>query len=316
MNFFYPCIFVGLANVALEAPSASGFSSVLQVQDYSHLRSNISDCHETETVEKPGVWGLSVDELRAIVSSTNKYPAETWLHLNRHEPANLSGAGSNVGSLYRHGLPFPESAAPTSSMKQSSRPNADVLHKPETHWPVIFPGLTLHPSESNKGGYSPCEGRSNGGYGALDGHCIAYGQRVEHPSARLSMRPPISHLTSVGWSRDSDPTTLSLQQKQLSAKATDGSCKLFGIPLFNHHVSSELSMPGKSSADTAGGHNHFPLEPSLADSGLKSVQPEDSNARNLAVAEQDKTFQNSHSVSREVQGKTQSGSTRSCTKVL
>lgn len=320
------CTFVGLSNIALEAPLASGFSSVLQVQDFSNTRANISESHETETVEKLGVWGLSVDEGRAIViSSPNKYPVETGLHLNMHEPAHtdlLSGVGSNVGSSFWHGSSFPESTAATSSMKQPYRANANMHRKPENNWPVILPGLSLHPSESNmphpaQGGYGLYEAHSYGGYGALDGRSIAYGQRAEHPSASWSMPPPISHLTAFGCSRDSDPTTLSLERQHLSAKATVGSCKLFGIPLFSHPVSSEPSMSGKSNADTAGeGLNHLPPESYLADSTLKAVHPEDSSAGDLqVVAEKDKTFQNSNSVSREVKGKMQSGSTRSCTKV-
>ncbi|KAL9662015.1 hypothetical protein QQ045_026843 [Rhodiola kirilowii] len=315
----------GSSKVVLDPPPANGFSRVLQCQDISNLRANLAESNESETVEKPGLWALSVDEGRAfVISSPNRYPVENWLPLNRHEPTYsdlLSGVGSRVDSSHRLGFTFPESAAGTSSMKKPSIEDEDVFHKPENHWSALPPGLSLHPPDSNmkypaQGGYSLHQGRSCGGYGALESHGMVYGHRAEHQSASWSMPPPVSHLTNNGWSRDSNPMTLSVQQ-QLTIKPSDGSCKLFGIPLFGHNVSSEPAKSGTNSVDTAGeGINHLTPEPCLGDSGLWPGQSEDSNARDFqAVADQDRILKNCQPLSREVQGKTRCLPARSCTKV-
>uniref|UniRef100_A0A7N0T039 Auxin response factor n=1 Tax=Kalanchoe fedtschenkoi TaxID=63787 RepID=A0A7N0T039_KALFE len=314
----------GSSKVALEHPLTNGFLRVLQGQDISTLRANLAESNESETIEKPRTWGLPIDEGRADVGSTpHRYLAENWLPLPRHETTYtdlLSGLASHIESSHGYNLTFPDSAAATSSIKKPSAEDEDVLHETEDHWSALPSELSLHLPESRmkypvQGGYSLYQGHDSTVYGALEGRPMVNGHRAEHQPASWSMPPP-TYSTNIEWSRNSDPVTSS-SPRQETSKPADGSYKLFGIPLFGHHASSEPRMSAKNSADTVlEGTNLLSPECCLVDPGLKSGQPEDSNPRDIfTVSEQEKTFQNCQPISREIQGKVQSGSTRSCTKV-
>uniref|UniRef100_A0A7N0RAK1 Auxin response factor n=1 Tax=Kalanchoe fedtschenkoi TaxID=63787 RepID=A0A7N0RAK1_KALFE len=317
----------GSSKVALDPPSTNGFLRLVQGQDISTFRANLAESNESEIVEKPGMLGIPVDEGRAnVVSTPRRYHVENLLPLPRHETTYtdlLSGLGSGVDSSNGYCLPFHDSTAATSSMKKHSFEDEDVFQKPKNHWSVRPPGgLSLQPPESSSKypdqcAYSLYQGGGSSVCGALEGRPMVYGLSTEHRSASLFMPPPkTSYLTNFEWYRNPDPTTSSVQQLE-TAKPTDGSYKLFGFPLFGHQVSSEPSMSGMNCAEKAlEGINHLSPELCLVDSGLKCGHPEDSDARDfLAVADQDRTSQYCQPISREIHGKIQSGSTRSCTKV-
>ncbi|CAM8883541.1 unnamed protein product [Rhodiola kirilowii] len=308
----------GLSKVALDPLSANRFSRLLQGQDISTVRANFAESNESETVEKPSIWGLSVDEGRADVLSTpRRCLVENPLPLPWHETTYtdlLSGLGSRVESLNGYGLPFTDYAAATSSLKKPNTEDEVVFLKPDNRWSVLPPGLSLHPPETSmrypaQGGYSIYQGHGGGRFGALEGRPLVYRHTADHQSTSWSMPP--TYLAYFEGSKESDPTAFSMQQQE-TTKPADGSYKLFGIPLFGHHEASDPSMLGNNSADTAGeGINHSSPVTCLGVSDQKSGWPED-NAKDLhTVADQEKILQNCQPVSREPQ----SGSTRSCTKV-
>ncbi|OMO52358.1 AUX/IAA protein [Corchorus olitorius] len=308
----------GSSKVTVDPSPGSGFSRVLQGQEYSTLRGNFAESNESDTAEKSVIWPPSVDDEKIdVASASRRFGSENWMPSGRHEPTYtdlLSGFGSNVDSNHGYCQPLGDQAL--SANNPVRKQFLDQEGKLST-WSLMPSGLSLKLSDTNgkppmQGSDNPYQARGNGRFSGFGEYPILQGHRIEHSHVNWLMPPPASpHFEQPAHSRELIPKT-SLQEHE-TGKSREGNCKLFGIPLFSNPVTSESAVSHSNALSKPVGH----MQPAshqvcVFESDQKSEKPkvaEDLSAFN----EQDKALGQPHT--REIQNKPSSVSTRSCTKV-
>lgn len=313
----------GSSKVTVDPSPASGFSRVLQGQEFSTLRGTFAESNESDTAEKSVVWPpLLDDEKIDVVSTSRRFGSDNWMHLVRHEPTCtdlLSGFGARTDSSHGFSSFVDQNDVAANTMKKHLEHESkfNLLAGP---WSMMPSGLSLNLLESSikvpvQGSDMPYQTRGDARFGGFSEYPTLHGHRVELQQGNWLMPPPAqSHFDNFAHSRELMPKPI-LVQKQEAVKPKDGNCKLFGIPLIGNPVISEPAMSYRSMTNEPAGHLH--LAPSAFDSDQKSEQSKGAKSTDnpLAVSEQEKPCQTSLPLSRDVQGKVQSVSTRSCTKV-
>ncbi|EEF51702.1 Auxin response factor, putative [Ricinus communis] len=308
----------GSSKVTIDPPPPSGYSRVLQGQEFSTLRGNFAESNESETAEKSVMWPPSVDDEKIDVSASRRHGSESWNLSGRPEPTYtdlLSGFGSNADSSHGFTSSFVDQAATAASRKLvlDQEGKFNLLANP---WSLMSSGLSLKLSESNtkvsvQGRDIPYQARGNIRCSAFSEYPILHGHRVDQSHGNWLMPPPPpSHFDNLAHARE--PVSKPLQEHDIG-KSTDGNCKLFGIPLFSNPVAPEPATSHRNMVNeptTAHPQSH---QPRALESDQRSEQPRVSKMAD--DNEHEKQFQSGHLHTRDIQGKTQTGSTRSCTKV-
>ncbi|CAI0548053.1 unnamed protein product [Linum tenue] len=310
------------SKVTADPPPAGGYVRVLQGQEFATLRGNFTaESNESVTAEKSVMWPLSVDDEKVeVVSTGRKTGQESWMPSVRLEPTYtdlLSGFAGNAAGSSQHGY-FSSSFADRSSVPARKRSmiyqdgKFNLLGDP---WSSISSGLSLKVSDTNtkaSGEGSDYLGRHSVGSNLRYSAFSEYARGADQLHLNWLMPPPSSSQFEHHHSQSRE-----LMSKNILApepgKSTDGNCKLFGIPLTgNSLVHEAVISPNKkvmndsvshSNGNGASQHNH-PLE---------TDQLESRSCKITDDSEHEKRFQQGHS--RDNVGKSQSGSTRSCTKV-
>lgn len=318
----------GTSKATVDPSPTSGFSRVLQGQEFSTLRANFTESNEPEIVEKPIAWQPSVDdEKNDVVSASQRYRSENWMPLGRPEPTYtdlLSGFGTRTDSSHGFCSPYvDQSASAVNSMRKHSTDQEGKLIF-GSPWSIVPSSLSLNLLDSSmkvpvQGCDIPYQTRCNVGYGGFSEYPMLHGHRVEHQRGNWLMPPPpTSHFENAAYSRERMQKPILVQQEE-AVKPKDGNCKLFGIPLYSSPVTSDPSMSHRNTTNEPASHVHLAThQPRAVDSDQKTEQPKGSKVSDMAHAaneQQDKPNQSCHPQSRDVQGKLQGGSTRSCTKV-
>ena len=319
----YFVIFIGSFKVTVDPSPASGFSRVLQGQEFSTLRGTFAESNESDTAEKSVVWHPVLDDEKIdVVSTSRRFGSDNWMHLVRHEPTCtdlLSGFGGRTDSSngFSSFIDQNDVAANTTKKHIEHESKFNLIGSP---WSMMSSGLSLNLLESStkapvQGGDMPYQTRGDARFGGFFEFPTLHGHRVEQQQGNWLMPPPPqSHFENFAHSRGLMPKPI-LVQKQETVKPKDGNCKLFGIPLIGNHVTSEPEMSYRTMTNEPAGHLH--LGSNAFDSDPKSEQSKGAKSTDnaLAVNEQEKQCRTSLPLSRDVQGKVQSVSTRSCTKV-
>ncbi|KAK6275843.1 hypothetical protein POUND7_005552 [Theobroma cacao] len=314
----------GSSKVTVDPSPGSGFSRVLQGQEFSTLRGNFAESNESDTAEKSVIWPPSVDDEKIdVVSASRRFGSENWMSSGRHEPTYtdlLSGFGLNADSSHGYCPPLADQtlAAGNPIRKQ-------LLDKEGKlgSWSLMPSGLSLKLVDNNakptlQGSDMPYQARGNGRFSGFGEYPILQGHRIEPSHGNWLMPPPTSsHFESPAHSRDLISKTSSVQEHE-AGKSREGNCKLFGIPLISNSVSSEsavshinvLNKPVNHMQPSSHQVRAFESDQKFEKSKVSQL-PEDLSAFN----EQDKTFQLGQPHTREIQSKLPSVSTRSCTKV-
>ncbi|XP_057970275.1 auxin response factor 2B [Malania oleifera] len=316
----------GSSKVTVDPSPASGFARVLQGQEFSTLRSTFAESNDSDSTEKPAAWRPpSDDEKIDAVSTSRRYGSENWMPLMRSEPTYtdlLSGFGGHTDSSHGFCPSFVDpSAAGANLMKKHLPPDQEGKYGLVANpWSVMSSGLSLNLLESSSkvtvlGGDVPYQARGNVRYGEFSEYSILNGHRVEQQQGNWLMRPPssVSHLENPAHS--GEPM---LVQKNEPLKSKDGNCKLFGIPLISNRVPPEPTMSHRNMTNELASHMHLASHQSHShESEQKSEQSKGLKPLDnpITVSDQDKSLQACQPVTRDVQGKVQGGSTRSCTKV-
>lgn len=302
----------GSSKVTVDPSLPSGLSRVLQGQEYSTLRGNFPESNDSDTAEKPVMWPSSLDDEKVDVSaSSRRYGSENWVSSGRHEPTYtdlLSGFGAAADSSRGIGLPFADqSVVPANTMRKHPLDQDGRFNLQNSHRSMMPPPLSLSLENNLKGSVQSgsISYQAQGRYAGFDDHSILHGRWVEHPHGNWFMPPPSSpRLENSAHSRDllSQPAS---GQKNEAVKPKEGNCKLFGYSLIR---------PVEKSA---GQTNHVSSQAHKFEFTHKSEQAGGSKSADNPgpVNEQEKRVQTSQQPLREVQGKVQGGSTRSCTKV-
>ncbi|XVF49519.1 hypothetical protein PTKIN_Ptkin04bG0019000 [Pterospermum kingtungense] len=316
----------GSCKVTVDPSPASGFSRVLQGQEFSTLRGNFAESNESDTAERSVMWPPSVDDEKIDVGpASRRFGSENWMLSGRHEPTYtdlLSGFGSNSDSS--HGY-CPSLVDQTLTVGNSVRKQSLDQEGKLGSWSFLPSGLSLKLADTNakpplQGSDVPYKAR-NGRFSSFGDYPIlqVQGHRIERSHGNWLMPPPTStHYDNLVHSRDLMPKT-SLVQEHENGKSGEGNCKLFGIPLISTPVASEpavshINASNKSVGLMQAASHQVPAFESDQKSERSKVSQlaEDLSAFN----EQDKIFQLGQPHTREVQSKPPTPSTRSCTKVL
>ncbi|KAJ0113678.1 hypothetical protein Patl1_01308 [Pistacia atlantica] len=314
----------GSSKVNVDPSSATGFSRVLQGQEYSTLRGNFAerDSNESDTAEKSIIWQPSLDDEKIdVVSAPRRYGSENWAPAGRHEPTYtdlLSGFGTNADSVHGYSPSIDQSlpsAVPVRKSLLDQEGKFNLLHRP---WPLMPSSLSLKLSEPNakvsvQGGDISYQVRGNGGYGGFGDYPTLQSRRIEPSNGNWFMPPlPPSHFENSAHSRELMQKPISVQDQE-AGKSKD--CKLFGIPLFSSRVTPEPAVSHQNTMTEPVGHMHHQfcaLESDPRSEQSKSPKLADDS---LGVIEQEKPSQTCQPHLKDVRSKPQSGSSRSCTKV-
>lgn len=316
----------GSSKVIADPSPASGFSRVLQGQEYSTLKTSIADSNESETVEKPNAWPSSIDEEKVNnLSASRKYGPENWTSSVRPEPTYadlLSGFGMH--SDQRSGFHSPyHTAAAALPMKRHLQEYQDgrfnMLSGP---WSIMPASLSLNLSESSVKGPSQnanvsYQVQGNGRYGSFGEMTVLQGHRVDNHGGNWLMPPPgSSRFENYTQSREFPVRPMATEQG--ISKPKDGNCKLFGIPLISTPGTQESSALCRRNADNPATllppvleHVHDIESDQSSDYSKGSKQMDNTPGCN----ERENKMSSSQLHSRDAQAKSHSGSSRSCTKV-
>uniref|UniRef100_A0A2N9FC85 Auxin response factor n=1 Tax=Fagus sylvatica TaxID=28930 RepID=A0A2N9FC85_FAGSY len=317
----------GPSKVTLDSP-VSGFSRVLQGQEFSTLRGNFAESNESDTAEKSVVWPPSLDEEKIdVVSAARRYGSENWMLSGRHEPTCtdlLSGFGAKADSSHVIRSSFVDQAAAAVNLTRKQAVDQEgkfnLLASP---WSLMPSSLSLNLSDSNlkrpvQGVDGAYQAQGNARYGGLAEYPMLHSHRVEHSQGIwLRPPPPLSPFENPAHSRDQMSKPMLVQQCE-AVKPKDGNYKLFGIPLINNPVTPEpVAAPTTMMNEPAGHVLNTSNQAHTLDTDQKSEQSRGSKSADypLPVNEKEKPVQTCQQLSREVQGKSLGSSTRSCTKV-
>ncbi|GMI76666.1 ORESARA 14, ARF1-BINDING PROTEIN, auxin response factor 2, HLS1 SUPPRESSOR [Hibiscus trionum] len=312
----------GSSRVTVDPPPASGFSRVLQGQEFSTLRGNFSESNESDAAEKSVMWRPSVDdEKNDAVSGSRRFGSENWMSSGRrHEPVYtdlLSGFRSNVDS------PLGYCPSLVDQTLLGGNPMRKQLLDQEGKlgsWSLMSSGLSLKLVDTNTKPpmqYSdvPYQARGIDRFGGFGEYPILQGHRIEHSHGNWLMPPPTSsNYENHVRSRDK----ASSGQDHENGKSSKGSCKLFGIPLISNSIAPEPPVSHINTSNKAVSHvdaapNHVHIFASDRKSEQLTISQLADNPSTFD--EPEKAFQLSQTHTREVQSNSPSASARSCTKV-
>ncbi|GAV60181.1 AUX_IAA domain-containing protein/B3 domain-containing protein/Auxin_resp domain-containing protein [Cephalotus follicularis] len=318
----------GSSKVMVDPSPASGFSRVLQGQEFSTLRGNFAESNESDTADKSVVWPPSLDDEKIdVVSASRRYGSEHWVSTGRQEPTYtdlLSGFGVNADSSHGYSPSFADRNAGASTTRKNLLDQERKYNLLASPWPLMSSSsLSLKLVESNlkvpiQGGDTPYQARGNVRYSGFNEYPMPNGQRVDNPHENWLMPPPaLSHFDNLAHSRDLLSKPMLVQDHE-AGKSKDGNCKLFGIPLICNPITPEPEISQRNTVMEPVSHMHLPSHLRRAfDFDQKSEQSKGSKVpdASAAVNEQEKPFQSCQQQQKEVQCKTPGASTRSCTKV-
>ncbi|GAB2289349.1 Auxin response factor 2A [Dionaea muscipula] len=307
----------GSSKVTADASLASGFSRVLQGQEFSTLRASLADSNESDAVEKPIVWTNSLDKEKVEpVAASRKYGLETWMTAIRPETRYsdlLSGFGTRIDSSPRFRSPFADQNAEAAGpMKKHLQDHEGKFNMLANSWSVLPANLSLNIGESTL--KIPPQDVSyqvpgNLRYGGISEYSLLTGHKSKHLGGWISPQttPLFAH------PRELVPPKPVLAQYE-PAKPEDVKYKLFGIPLMSSPVAPEPTVPHKnatfeptSQPHSASLQGHSDQRSEQSKGCIPADEPH-------AASGPEKFLPTSQSLSRD-RGKTQAGSTRSCTKV-
>lgn len=306
----------GSSRVTADPSQPSGYSRVLQGQEFSTLRVNFAESIESDAAEKSVIWPPSVDDEKVdVVSASRRHASESWMASGRQEPTYtdlLSGFGANVDSSHGLGASFLDQTAAGANRKllldQEGKYN--LLASP---WSLMSSGLSLKLSESN--GKIPLQGREISYQSRGNSrYCPSaeYTMRVEQSQGNWLMPPPPSQFGNHAHAIEL-PKPKSVHEHE-TTKPMDGNCKLFGIPLFSSPVPTEAVSHKNMDCDPTSHAHPQTHKPNQLESDQRSEQSKGSKMPD--ENEHEKQIQAGQMHTRDAQGKPQNGSTRSCTKVL
>ncbi|KAJ6761021.1 AUXIN RESPONSE FACTOR 4-RELATED [Salix purpurea] len=311
----------GSSKVTADPPPASGFSRVLQGQEFPTLRGTFIGSNDSNAAEQSVMWPPSADDEKIdVLSTSRRFGSERWISSARHEPTCtdlLSGFGTNADSSHGFGSPFVDQTAVAANSKKKHLSDQGQFNLLSSPWSIMSSGLVLKLSESNtkvpvQGNGVTYQARANVRCSAFSEYPMLH-QRVEQSHGNRTMPPPPSHFDNHAHLRELMPKPV-LMQEHDTGKSLDGNCKLFGIPL---KISKPVAPEAAGTTDTVNEPlcHVQPVNHQLTlESDQKSEQSKGSKMKD--ENENEKPFQAGHLQTRDSHGKTQNGSTRSCTKVL
>ncbi|XP_022739082.1 auxin response factor 2A-like [Durio zibethinus] len=306
----------GSSKVNVDPSPASGFSRVLQGQEFSTLRGNFGESNESDTAEKSAMWPPSVDDEKTdVVSVSRRFGSENWMPSGWHEPTYtdlLSGFGSNADSSHGYSPSLVDQTLLAGNLMRKQ--SLDQEGKLGSRF-LIPSGLSLKLADTNSKlpvqGSDVSHARGNGRFSGFGDYPILQGHRIEPSYGNWLMTAPTSsHYENPVHSRDLLPKT-SLVQEHENGKSREGNYKLFGIPLFSNSVASEPPVSHINALAKPVGH----MQAASHNVCAFESDPKSEKSKVSQLADDLSSFNEKEKVIQLGQSRTPSASTRSCTKV-
>ncbi|KAJ7957179.1 Auxin response factor [Quillaja saponaria] len=316
----------GSSKVTIDPSPGSGFSRVLQGQEFSTLRGNFAESNESLTAERSVVWPpAAVDDEKSnvVFAASRRYGSESWMSMGRHEPTYsdlLSGFGANADSSNVNQSLVEQTAPVTAPAGKHLRNQDGKFNMLGSSWSLMPSSLSLNLLDSNlkgsaQGGDMPYQARGRLRYGGE--YPVFHGHRVDHPHGNWLMPPPHTSQYDSPHLRDVMPKPVPMKTCE-SVNPKDGNCKLFGIPLVGNPVAPDPAVAQQNVINDPASRMHVTSHQSpIFECVNKAEQSRGSNLTDtrVAVDEHDKLLKTSQQHLKVVQTKPLGGSTRSCTKV-
>ncbi|KAF9623015.1 hypothetical protein IFM89_035996 [Coptis chinensis] len=297
-----------------DPPAINGYSRVLQGQEPSTLKGPVCENNESETVHRSVAWFSSEEDGKIdMVCNSNRFGTDNWV---RHEPNYtdlLSGFQSSNDSPRR----IIDGPNPLKNQWQDSNGKLN-MHS----WSMMPSSPSVNMVDSSMRSAAQAGEISYQKPGAKYGglcYPVVPNLRVEQHEVNWMM--PLmspSNRETLHHPRGLRPQAY-IDQHEASKSKSYGNCKLFGIPLNIDPVVSEAAPSHGNFMSETEEHNDPVVPPQKAlESDQQSEQSKASKSTDTVILgnEQEKSSPACRQRQRDAKSKLQSGSTRSCTKVL
>lgn len=297
--------------ISTDPPADIGFSKALQGQEFSALKGSLALNNDMENAEMPDAWReFPADNPKSMHFGQRKCGPNTWVAPAMQE-ATLIDLVSDSGSFHHRRGFFSsflrrDSEISNQVKKQNSteETKTDLLPSPGS----VRQGSSLNMLGSGIVASLEIESRQQQCLSNVKGDT----RRDMHlgnfffPMLSPSFVEDPNHIM-VGKS------DFPFAQQELIKSNGNGSCKLFGISLTSGPVATELDNGHGSQKQVLQSNPADDSEPNVLVSPIKcsNIAP-----NTIAYGEQGTAFPSSEQPVRDVEGKHQAASTRSCIKVL
>ncbi|XP_077229471.1 auxin response factor 2B-like isoform X1 [Tasmannia lanceolata] len=307
----------------IDPSQVHGFSRVLQGQEVTTLRGNFADSNDSDTAQKPVTWPLLQDDEKIDIASAQKrLGSENWMPMTRNELTCtdlLSGFQTPSDS---HGFPpfVGQTTDDASPLKKHFQDREGKFNLVPGSWPMTPSSPSMNMRDSSLKIPEHAREMSFQKPGSVrHGYSLLQSLGVEQHSGNwlLPLLPP-SPSEKPSLSRGVYSQTVSFPQHEIVKSKGEGNCKLFGIHLNSNPVPAEPAQLHSNATQEPESHTHPMLHnPQALESDQQSERSKGTKSADTALAgsEQEKPLQPCQQLSRDVQGKLQGSSTRSCTKV-
>ncbi|XP_073007222.1 auxin response factor 23-like [Typha latifolia] len=307
------------SKVTVDPSQYHGFSRVVQGQDIMNLRSTFADNNESDTTQRPIMWSAMVKE-KNDASAQKRFEQENFVQMSRHESCYTAMPAFRPPSSSRSSNGFCLSFFDQTSCDTNHWKAQYQEHLPES-WSLMPSNSSFNMTEQNfkmTGQVSELHYPKSGSirYGGQEGYSVMHNPGGDHHSSDWLDHFPTDN-TSLH--RLVKPKPLVAGQGYNSKPRASGSCKLFGIHLYNTPVTAEPAiLPEVAPTESESQYLSASLQrPQVveAETYSESLNVTKSANNSPVGADLEKHAQPCAQYSKDLQGKSQGNSTRSCTKV-
>ncbi|XP_008790699.2 auxin response factor 2A-like isoform X2 [Phoenix dactylifera] len=314
----------GAIKITADPSQVHGVPRILQGQEKMALRDNLSDNNDSDTVQKPLTWPSSLDEDKNDVSSQRMLGSGNWMQMSGHEPTykDMRSGFRPFSDMRGFAKPsFEQISTHTDPLKnhfQDQGGNLNLLLDPFS----LIPSKPTFNMESafkmpTHAGELPYQKAENATYGGLEDFSLVQGHMIEQnpPNWQVHLQSTFQN-ENFAHKRARKPQPLEAAQNEITRSKESGNCKLFGF-----HLNSNPTPSDHTNAT-----NDFVshTQPTVAQDELRifevdhhSKLPQGTKSVTTAPAATEHVMHHQHcpETAKEVQGKLQGGSSRSCRKV-
>ncbi|XP_056165473.1 auxin response factor 2A-like [Syzygium oleosum] len=300
----------GPLGISTDPPADIGFSKALQGQEFSALKGSLALNNDMENAEMPHAWcEFPADNPKSMHFGQRKCRPNTWMAPTMQE-ATLIDLVSDSGSFHHRRGFFSsffrrDSEISNQVKKQNSteETKTDLLPSPGS----VRQGPSLNMLGSGIVASLEIESRQQQCLSNVKGDTRRdmHSGNFFFPMLSPSFVEDPNHIM-VGKS------DFPFAQQELIKSNGNGNCKLFGISLTSGPVATELDNGHGSQKQVLQSNPADDSEPNVLVSPIKcsKIAP-----NTIAYGEQGRAFPSSEQPVRDVEGKHQAASTRSCIKV-
>lgn len=285
----------GLPKSSVDLSPEKGLLKTLQDQAISTMGGVCAENNESDTTQNPPLWTQTLGKNQTESSFGERVGPEDSAPKMMHAMNYRSPVS---GSLTPYGFHWPFIDQNTDN---ADRLKKRVLDQNQRSNLFTFSQSMLHPS------FNMMECGMQHPAPAVE----------QHPVNRLLPLLPPTSIEDSPCTSLMKPQPLFLQKEEMKSKG-DGSCKLFGISLISSHLATEPAMPHENFMHRTEGQIASPsdqLQALVSDPGSQKAVCRISSEISIKDDERTRSFQASEWLSRNVQDRLQSSSTRSFIKV-